>query len=76
MKTRHLDNCSAPICRENKSPNTVWWAGECICASKPNTAIQDIQVKINDKFRRNKWKGKEFFTYEELEKLGNTKIQK
>jgi len=52
MKTKHYDNCEAPICCDDLSTQqgVVWQAGEAICTRSPRQKLQKVQKRINDAF--------------------------
>jgi hypothetical protein len=67
--TKH--ECSAPICALDPNPNfkkeVVWVPGETICTNKPYQKFQEKQIRINELWRRKKYKKVEGLTAEQLE---------
>ena len=64
MKTKHSQNCPAPICLHEDYKNIVWCAGEEVCQSRPQTELQKKQIRINrefgkGRFQESSWTGKE-----------------
>jgi len=45
--TKHEENCTAPVCVDNPSDDTVWYAGEEICSKRPMNKIQKKQSLVN-----------------------------
>lgn len=75
MKSRHIENCSAPICVEDSDTmmDAVWCPGEMVCRSTKRHPMQDIQSKLNVLFRKEKIKD-DGFTGKQLMglKIGKT----
>jgi hypothetical protein len=65
--TKHQENCSSPICADDKSKDTVWWAGEPICSKTPKLKIQQIQQRINAEFRKGKFQERSWTVKELLQ---------
>jgi len=58
IKTKHQENCTAPLCNDDVNTNTVWCAGEEICSKTPRTKIQQRQKRINEEFKKGKMQDK------------------
>jgi len=71
MKTKHWYNCSSPLCTEDKSPKTLWYAGEEVCGCRPLTDLQKRQLRINKGYLKGRFQVKgepRVWTQEELSK--------
>jgi hypothetical protein len=58
MKTKHLQDCSAPVCMDSLDNNIVWWAGEEVCLRRPYSELQKRQIRINKEFEKGRLQDK------------------